>query len=112
MNNERLEQLEALANKATEGPWKVTEVMGHSHVRNAEGKTVVGFTTIGHNCAKTCEARLIAASRTAIPELIAEVRRLREVLEFYADQNRYLGHDPEMWWGDRGQRARDALKGE
>lgn len=51
----------------------------------------------------------------AIPELIAEVRRLREALEFYADGDYQEGggiYDTKCHKIDFGQRARDALKGE
>ena len=54
----------------TQGPWKLTEIMGHSHVRNLSGETVVGFTTEGPNCRKSQEARLIAVA----PELLEALK--------------------------------------
>jgi hypothetical protein len=49
------------------------------------------------------------AESTAIPELIAEVRRLREALEFYANlPSKDTGY--EEWYDDEGQRAREALE--
>ena len=60
-----------------------------------------------------------AASRTLVPELVAEIRRLREVLAWYGDNyNNYkydvTKHDPAFDCAideDDGQRARDAIGG-
>jgi hypothetical protein len=59
MTNEQLTELEELCEKATPGPWRIS--------RNAR---IFEFKL-------KADGRFIAAARTALPELIAEVRRLR-----------------------------------
>lgn len=76
-----LDALEALIADATPAPW----VADHAIVRHpdADGPAVgqeiwlawVGRDTVHAN------ARLVAAARTALPELIAEVRRLRRIAD-------------------------------
>lgn len=71
MTNEELSDLDALCAVATPGPWTIFV---------DEYRTQF---SIAKNGVSTMEERLanikfIAASRTAIPELIKEVRRLRE----------------------------------
>lgn len=46
---------------------------------------------------------------TALSELRQERERMRETLKYYANIDKYCGHDPELIWGDKGQRARAAL---
>jgi hypothetical protein len=91
MNNERLERLEALANAATDGPWK----LGYSDGSGKDDCVISLGIPVFHADALfgigEDDIKFIAASRTAIPELIAEVRRLRQL-------------------NDKGQRARDALE--
>jgi hypothetical protein len=74
MTEDELIRLEALANAATAGPWVV-------HVN---GNTVRSY-AINGVCSgmsyKNGNADFIAASRIAVPALIAEVRRLRAELE-------------------------------
>jgi len=68
--DEQLAELEALAEKATPGPWEIDDWFG---ITNPDGDDV--------GCVDSREsAELIAASRTAIPSLIAEVKRLRAVV--------------------------------
>jgi hypothetical protein len=70
MTDEQLAELEALAEKATPGPWEIDDWFG---ITNPDGDDV--------GCVDSREsAELIAASRTAIPSLIAEVKRLRAVV--------------------------------
>ena len=144
MTNKELEELEKLFNEATEGPWEVEEQdYGDEIWFGGDGEGLIkinGWYSGGckkypeqwkqlHN-----EAQLIAASRTAVPKLIAEVRRLREALEFYADKDNWYGDGPESeergyYWCNRfmpqeqdysnqcgtvmvaGDRARQALEG-
>jgi hypothetical protein len=135
MNEDRLKELEALANAATEGPWAVLE-QGEkldesfceiwNRVGPNEEKSVarIGQSWMRYQCENgdaseftkeeiQANVAFIAASCTAIPELIAEVRRLREALEFYADPMTYIhGNDraPCRALRDRGQRALEALE--
>lgn len=61
MTNDELERLAKLADAATAGPW-VTHIDGHLRLMDET-------------------AAFIAAARTAVPELLAEVRRLRAALD-------------------------------
>lgn len=83
-----LDQLEALANAATQGPWHV-----HEEGFGRLGRPTVYATDEELRYIANCRdlpthedhaptddranARFIAAARTAVPALIAEVRRLR-----------------------------------
>ena len=78
-----LDRLEALANNATEGPW---EAFAGAVIANVGKCTCYGGSVYGHEqgCgyeivaeASESDAPFIAASRTAVPALVAEVRRLR-----------------------------------
>ncbi len=65
MTDEELDHLEALANAATEGPWT-----WDTYIVRADGRPII-------TADSAMDARFIAASREAVPALIAEVRRLR-----------------------------------
>lgn len=68
--------------------WKLTEVMGHSHIRDAEGKTVIGYSTKGPNCIWSRRARFIAATDPqTVRALIDEIERLRGALKRWVDVN-------------------------
>ena len=89
MTKQELDALESLANAASEGPWRCSEddpndvwvfaphlADDKDFVANVGGSRVtemgVVFDLDQHN------GRLVAASRTAIPALVAEVRRLKD----------------------------------
>ena len=87
LNNERLNEIEARANAATKGPWKPHLVDGTLVVGNGGG-----FVAATSNSTKggsyywdweqmEANATFIARARQDVPNLIAEVRRLREWLE-------------------------------
>lgn len=90
MDAKRLEELEALANAATPGPWTIDQNdkdqyadlntskhkgniiwYGFARCFGQKENPILGTEYMMANAA------LIAASRTAIPELISEVRRLQ-----------------------------------
>jgi hypothetical protein len=84
MTEERSAALEALCREATEGPWEV-RIHG-TGIRNDMPYAIV-FDTARHmpvlerhNGGTVQDARFAAESRTALPEALAEVRRLRGVL--------------------------------
>lgn len=83
---QELSILEALANAATPPPWDVHEVPGYGYW---DGD---GFDGKFWDMA---DAAFIAAARTAVPELIAEVRRLYNLLERCKP---YIGHMPDCIW--------------
>lgn len=83
MTPEQLDEIEARANQATEGPWVVTTCRcEHPGLKPSE-HGVLATKTSGM-LADFCEslndendAEFIATARTDIPQLVAEVRRLR-----------------------------------
>lgn len=90
-----LKELKRLADAATDGPWDAyisTHPKGYAdlYLKSDGNKEIF---------ATSADMDFIAASRTAIPELIAEVERLREALNFYAYRQ-----------GDNGHNARQALE--
>lgn len=78
MDDDELDRLDALAQAATPGPWLTPEEAGDSDdpriPLDHEGMYVWPW----HHEA---DMRLAYASRTAIPALVAEVRRLRALAE-------------------------------
>jgi len=80
ITDERLQEWKGLCEKATEGPWELDDrhVMHHRehlllHPADCYDDWYVDFTT------EDCE--FIATARTAMPELIAEVQRLRGLIQ-------------------------------
>ena len=72
MTDERLAQLERLLQEATEGPWNADPEM-NDYIFDLKNRVV----------ARTYDSpngEFIAESRTALPELVADVRRLRGTL--------------------------------
>ena len=91
MTEERLAALEVLCQAATEGPW------------NAAPEINYDIYSLDHGwVAQTdddANSDFIAEARTALPELLAEVRRLRECLEVLAQATK-LGaehHNSHLW---------------
>ena len=83
MSELNLEEIEARANSASEGPWKtVTARYGYdmkdSWAVEPDGPSVhnVAHITLGE-----LDAKFIAHAREDVPALIAEVRRLRTQIE-------------------------------
>ena len=73
MTKDRLKEIEARADAATDGPWM--SVDSYIGVEEAEDQAV-GET------GRDADATFIAHARTDIPDLIAEVKRLQgEILE-------------------------------
>lgn len=94
-----LQAIQKRADAATKGPW--THIPGDSwcafpHVSLA-GKTLIFEDHQGHEpgeCGKTCEdgfppdeadAEFIARSRTDVPLLVAEIRRLKAIAQAVVD---------------------------
>ncbi len=78
MTDDELNRLQALADAATAGPWRSYRgaFMHHSHImaRDHDGG---GWIDVSDDAIRDEDAAFIAASRDAIPTLIAEVKRLR-----------------------------------
>lgn len=81
MTPERLSELKALVEKSVSGPWEVRPEYPDEPVYT---KLVVNKGDDGYDClvaenVREPDAEFIAAARTALPELIAEVERLRTI---------------------------------
>lgn len=83
-----LDALEALAEAATEGPWCVMRNgLGQSCGVTVGNGMVLDFGSGGpfdETGTTSPDAAFIASARTAVPELIAEVRRLRAIEALYS----------------------------
>ena len=91
MNDERLTELRALADAATSGPWKVSDTPLAPDFENAwvvleDGRDGLHAGYDGQF--SVADAAFIAASRTAIPELLDEVERLRAELEEWRESDK------------------------
>ena len=133
-----LDELEKLANAATPGPWiyddgqigpcpeDTPDFYKHKEInpQYPDDPFMVCWNSFpmqyGCECGKynsDNDGEFIVAAITAVPELIREVRRLREALIFYADSHQwqYTPHDDQGNGGDAigdgGERARKALEG-
>lgn len=92
MNDDELARLEALAEKATAGPWEavlsgIRPVGRPQNVAEAWLQVAEGG---GPLYPPRANAEFIAASRAAVPALIEEVRRLRKWLAI-AERNMTYG---------------------
>lgn len=85
MTESELQDLESLANAATPGPWRETEVgcvLTDANVseRYNQVASVMPICNKGGHCYQDGTTRFIAHARADIPALIAEVRRLKLVV--------------------------------
>ena len=90
MTDARLDDLDRLANGATAGPWYADDgaAEGFDGSWDVCGPDQCGIASITGTALvaryvrdKEANANFIAASRTAVPELVAEVRRLRAIVD-------------------------------
>jgi len=83
MTPQDLDRLDELAAKATPGPWEALELSmpGEALLRMGAEQS---FSTRQVQV-RDADAAFIAAARTAIPALVAEVRRLRDECGFNSD---------------------------
>lgn len=91
-----LDPIKARANAATEGPWKFTpKILGIKNTTVMAGGEQVGYFSVGQ--AQPHDAEFIAAARTDIPALIAEVERLRHQLSHVeVDRDHYKNQSAEV----------------
>jgi hypothetical protein len=94
MTDQELNALETLHKKATPGPWYVSNTgEGQPCVSYSEESDYHGYPVAIQGmifAANNANMEFIAAARTAVPELIEEVRMLREELEGADDYCRKL----------------------
>jgi hypothetical protein len=96
-----LDALEALCNAATPGAWVRSSLGFQVLTRNAE-RSVCELNATESVGSQIATADFIAASRAALPALIAEVRRLRAGLKRIVDYN----YDEYEQWATK-QRSKD-----
>lgn len=92
MTEEQLAKLERLANAATPGPWETNEDWTHEIHASGRGILIGNVPRGPEPYGRAGDAAFIAASRSAVPALVAEVRRLRELLD-WIDRGGGLGLD-------------------
>ena len=78
MTDERLAALEALCQQAEKEPWH-TDSSPYNETSPFMVRTANGW-VVAEGITHVMDAEFIAYARTALPELLAEVRRLREAL--------------------------------
>lgn len=90
MDDAELDALERLAAEATSGEWQAG-IAGHCNLVTFDGEDIIGLAVVGNRR----NAAFIARARTAVPELVAEVRRLRSKLEYWT-LHRRIPPEPEV----------------
>ncbi len=80
------DEIEARANAATQGPWTASRSCS---IEDAPETVVMAVGGNVANCDWDYDAAFIAAARTDVPALVAEVRRLREVIHGMIGQCRF-----------------------
>jgi hypothetical protein len=99
-----LEKLKTLCANTTPGPWTATVVGGFDDdpVWGVHGADTSYEATIcetwSHEHDPECIASFIAVSRTAVPDLIAEVERLRKALDEALNVCEALGRELRPDW--------------
>lgn len=90
LTTQQLDEIEERANAAAPGPWCLCD--DYSDVLTPDGYQLASY-------AATADGEFIAAARTDVPALLAEVRRLRAELEaaqrLAVDATAYQIHIPE-----------------
>jgi hypothetical protein len=81
-----LDAIEARATAATEGPWEATGVV-HPNNEAVGLAFVQSHTGWPATCFRSADSVFIAHSREDVPALVAEVRRLRAILEDASDES-------------------------
>ena len=79
ISEEELSRIETLSSAATAGPWQ-SFIEGRDHESGSSFvRTPVG--DIELSGASRSDQDFIAAARSAVPSLVAEIRRLRHIVE-------------------------------
>lgn len=105
MTEAELKEIEERADKASPEPWDARCKGLDNHSRPRHLWCEYGWIGEVSGSSASEDADFIAHSRVGVPALCAEIRRLRTVLKWYADNAQY--RDFEVHYGDK---AREALK--
>ena len=117
MTEQELTAIEERANAATMGPWEGHSNSGVTSKHTHDNVFETGCGCCTHNDLSVEDAAFIAAARVDVPALVAEVRRLRALVEraFQEGQDGRIldGHEQFIYdvaWEHSD--ARKALEGE
>lgn len=101
MTPEELDEIERRANQATAGPWtQYDRGIGHEvHITgtNDEGYDYSVPINYGHRSTfSAADAAFITHARSDVPQLVAEVRKLREVAELHRKITRWSNEEASV----------------
>ena len=115
MTEQELTAIEGRANAATLGPWEGKENIGMVSKHDAcDTVFETGCGCCTENDLSAEDAAFIAAARVDVPALIAEVRRLRALVEsayregFWDGEGaveKHVGYGDTAWWMSDARRA-------
>lgn len=109
--DEQLAAWRALADAATEGPWSIVEEPGewngdppdeHPMAVEAADREVASNHKYYPRGVRHVDMRFIAAARAAVPALLDEVARLREVVDALPKCGAQLLHGDSFWRRESG----------
>lgn len=101
VTEQQLAEWERLAGAATAGPWRVTD---YENVMRADGRHIAFDDSDDGACVRESDAAFIAASREAVPRLVAALREARA--ETKALRDWYREHVGGKRLGDPSDDAR------
>jgi hypothetical protein len=85
MNEERIKELRKIIDAASRGPWRAIADPPHTRekkiIEDADGFTLGYVEAYYDTPFNEADATFIAAARSALPEALNEVERLREILD-------------------------------
>ena len=118
MNEKELAEIEARVQALFKGEWvEETDENGDEWIRIPGGHDVKFWNIEGSSGCCYAVTHFIAHARQDVPALVAEVRRLRAALDFYASSDSYIMQDFVIEFTseimmDQGKHARNALAGD
>lgn len=86
-----LDRIQAYCDKATEGPWRIEQVNpGQWWVMSPPPpKYADVYIEYGDSLEDVPDAAFIAHARTDLPALVAELRKARSIIAFFADEQNW-----------------------
>ena len=109
MTQQELAALKALADAATPGPWEEVAESGEWWITSASDETASLYVIPDTGLMNQADVDFIAASRTAVPALLAEVERLQ--VAWSAEHDAYIRADEQARMAKReAERLRDEIE--
>ena len=109
MTQQELDALKALADAATPGPWEEVAESGEWWITSASDETASLYVIPDTGLMNQADVDFIAASRTAVPALLAEVERLQ--VAWSAEHDAYIRADEQARMAKReAERLRDEIE--